>query len=236
MWYEEIDKRIVQVYRECDIHSFPINCYQIIEHYGLKCCPYSDQTDELMNFCTNLSDDSFIYKTRIFYNDSPSIPSGRLRFSLMHEFGHYILGHTKNRSPLEEREANYFSSRMLAPRIAIHYSHCRNQMDVARRFEMTYAAAEYAFNDYWKSRSRYLGGAQTDNDRMLYQHFYVEEAGEFVYRITECKYCGKPLYNTEQDHCPGCRRAPYYARCNSHAPAAADPDFLIAEDQWLYGQ
>ncbi|MBR1580162.1 MAG: ImmA/IrrE family metallo-endopeptidase [Selenomonadaceae bacterium] len=55
----------------------------------------------------------------VFYNQDE--PAYRIRFSILHEFGHYILGHTtdlKEIDPLygkQELEANCFAAQMLMP-------------------------------------------------------------------------------------------------------------------------
>lgn len=55
----------------------------------------------------------------IFYNQDE--PSYRIRFSILHEFGHYILGHDMDlrgrdlRYQKEEVEANCFAAQMLMP-------------------------------------------------------------------------------------------------------------------------
>lgn len=49
---------------------------------------------------------------------------------------------------MTEAEANFFASNILAPRMAIHYARCKNEADVARIFEVSCEAAQYAFDDY----------------------------------------------------------------------------------------
>ena len=44
----------------------------------------------------------------------------RIRFSIMHELGHIMLGHSRE-CAYNEQQANFFASNILAPRMAIHF-------------------------------------------------------------------------------------------------------------------
>lgn len=58
----------------------------------------------------------------IVYNDAPSIPETRKRFTVAHELGHVVLQHKMEGDDIEEREADCFARNLLAPRrLALKY-------------------------------------------------------------------------------------------------------------------
>lgn len=113
---EFINKKILEVYKECNIRSFPIDCFSALKHYGMQTITYKETKEhnpELYKAIYRYSNDAFRFRMSVYYNSTNS--DGRIRFSLMHELGHYILGHTKESSDNED-EANTFASNFLAPR------------------------------------------------------------------------------------------------------------------------
>lgn len=204
---KEILEKVIYVLNESNIHSYPIDCEQILQNFGYRILSYSEikrKNPELLELCESYSDDSFrdYYSKTIAYNDV-DIPYPRIRFSLMHELGHIIMDH-KGRSLKNEQDANYFATNILAPRMAIHYSGCKNANHVAKFFMMSFEAAEYAFDDYrrWHRRAVYK---MSEADRKFYNYFYNENVKKFVYSLQECVHCGNPIYNTpEKITCPIC--------------------------------
>lgn len=114
--YAEIEKKVVNLYIEQDIHSVPINPFKILEKRGYVLIPFSkfdkDNSPEEVN--DNNDAYSFYspeYKTYfIIYNK----PLRRIRFTLMHELGHIDLGH-RGGGDLAEREADAYAGYALAP-------------------------------------------------------------------------------------------------------------------------
>jgi hypothetical protein len=219
----------LEVFNFCNIKSFPIDCFSIIKEYGLEAVSYSSLYDGLKNYCLMYSDDAFKYKNLICYNDDR--PNGRVRFSLMHELAHILLGHQGDHTSAQEQDANFFASNVLAPRMAIHYAGCKNQSDVSKLFHITDEAAHYAFADYrrWYRRTVYY--KMNSFDKAMYSHFYSKEQDKFVYSIKRCAYCGDEIYNSRMHICPKCNRHNY----NFFQNVTYDTDLLIAENQWLYG-
>lgn len=102
----------------------------------------------------------------IFYNQAQ--PKPRIRFSIMHEFGHYELGHKMNLSKedllygIQEIEANCFAAQMLMPEQLLRVCSQRGKViseefivqsfavssEAARRRKRTLAGTEYE----WHSR------------------------------------------------------------------------------------
>lgn len=96
---------------------------------NLRVCKYSTFVElfnaDPLTYPELLSEDAFTLPINggyiICYNDSPYITPTRLRFSLAHELGHYMLQHRRG-VEAEEREADCFARNLLAPRqIALYH-------------------------------------------------------------------------------------------------------------------
>lgn len=177
----DIYKRILDVFQRCDVYQFPIDCFDILQTYEYSVKKYSELTPKKLQACMELSEDASIIERTVFYNDAK--PYSRIRFSLMHELGHIIL-HTDN-----ELLANHFSSNILAPRIAIHYSECKNAVDVMKYFELSEEASNYAFNDYRKWLREVKIKGMGEADKHIYNHFFEKEINKFVWKKIKCDYC-----------------------------------------------
>ena len=171
MDYKLISDKTLDVFLECGIKEFPVNCFDILKHYGFRLYTYAEMqsaNQRLYEMCRKYSDDAFRYHDIICYNNSG--PEGRIRFSLMHELGHFILGHQET-TPENEEEADYFASCILAPRVAIHKTLCRTADAIHDTFGLSYAAANRALVDFkkWHGRKRY------DSEHQLFDHLYPKE-------------------------------------------------------------
>lgn len=143
-----IKEKVVQVYKECKIRSFPVDCFSILNHYNLHAIKYQEikkNSPDLYTAISGYSKDAFKFRMTIYYNSLNT--EGRVRFSLMHELGHYILGHTES-TPDNEDAADYFASQMLAPRVAIKKNECATAEDLHDLFGLSYAAANRTLTDY----------------------------------------------------------------------------------------
>lgn len=122
---------------ECGIGALPVKPSEICRHYGWILSDYihgariietiglAHLTEKTDGFCTIT--DSHTY---IFFDSDLSV--GRQRFTVAHEIGHLLLGHVgpgmatvENREPTgsereEERQANQFAARLLAPACVLH--------------------------------------------------------------------------------------------------------------------
>lgn len=232
MDYNIIKLTTLEVFQKCNIKSFPIDCTEVLEAYGMKVEPYSAQKPRKYEKCMSFSKDAFTLKKTVYYNDA-QLP-GRIYFSLAHEIAHIALKHSEPRTPMHEKEADTFASYFIAPRIAIHYAACKNYVHVAKLFDISFEAAHYAFNDYrrWHRKSIHTLDAL---DKTIYNHFYNKEYNGFVYRIANCHFCGQELYNTEEPHCKKCEKL-FHSSNHYSSYSVHNDDFLIAESNWLYGE
>ena len=181
----QIQEAVLTVFKDCDIHSFPIDCFNIVQHYGYRIIKYSSLSKKKKAACLKLSEDACIIEDGLYYNDE--MPDRRVRFSIMHELGHHILNSS------EEANANHFASYILAPRIAVHYSECKNNSDVANLFCISLESADYAYQDYKRWR-RIASYKMSSIDWDTYKHFWNEDCGKFVYSITYCYDCDELIY------------------------------------------
>lgn len=248
---EYIKQKILFVYRECGICSFPIDCFEILKHYGFIIRTYDEaklKDPQLYKALRSYSDDAMKYHNYIYYNHHGNI--GRIRFSLMHELGHHILGHI-GESKRNEDEADYFASNILAPRSLIYTLNCRNAEDVHTTFEISYAAANRAWYDY---RHRWL----TDAERALRELIFPPEPAQEKVKAPETKTEIKkdrlyqdPTYTPSNEFVE--RREKALSRIRRQRRKVQkqlkeyekdmefiggfkpDAAFSLAEHQWLYG-
>ena len=239
MNYEKILWKVLETFQKCNVKSFPINCYDLLKQYGYECMEYSELEEEKQTACYQVSDDAFRLNHTVYYNDS--IKGYRKRFSLMHELGHIVLNHKAPYTDQHEREANFYASNILAPRMAINYSKCKNASDVARIFRMTYESASYAFDDFrrWRRKAVYRMCAY---DKAVYNHFYDSNQECFVWNIHRCKHCNAEIRNSLEEYCNPCKvyTPPVHIHVPLYRPTSQDykpveRSFIKAEVYRLFG-
>lgn len=105
------EREIVELYKLCNVRSFPIDCFAIIKNIGFSAKTYGElaRTKDNLLLLHSVSSDAFTYfdKKLIVYNGT--LYRRRIRFTLMHEVGHIILNTDS------EDEADAFASSVLAP-------------------------------------------------------------------------------------------------------------------------
>lgn len=221
MTISDIQEKILSFYRTFSIRSFPIDHFSIVEQLGFKIRSYSELSTKKAAALRQLSPDACILDDTLYYESK--CPKGRVRFTIMHEIGHIVL------ESASENDADVFASHSLAPRMAIHYSGCKNAADVVRFFGLSEEAADYAFNDY-RSWHRTAVYRMSPIDKKVYEYFYSQEAGGFVFSMHSCAYCGKLIYNRPHiDTCSICYSRIHASRTLSYA--YSDP--LSAESRAL---
>ena len=210
MDYNKIVMATIEVFRKCDVHSFPIDCGDLLRHYGYRVITYKElleKNSELYSLCMEYSEDAFQAGASKIIAYNPDRPRGRIRFSLMHEIGHHVLDHART-SGQNEKEANAFASYILAPRMAIHYAKCKNANDVSKIFDMSFVAADNAFIDYRRWHRNVVIYKMSAVDKAMYTHFYNKEQKCFIWSKQSCGFCGRVLYNSVESHCKICTLPP----------------------------
>lgn len=104
---------------DCNVRNLPINPIAIAKMYGIECRATKTQ---LLDGSSGIIRKNSVGMVTIYYN-SNHIKS-RQKFTIMHELGHYLLGHLGNRPlerseqecrPEEEQAADKFAADVLMP-------------------------------------------------------------------------------------------------------------------------
>lgn len=120
----------------------------------------------------------------VFFNETK--PRARIRFTIAHELGHIILGHTIgpdliNREPEEtdnptETEANIFAARILAPACVLHKLGVTTPEQIAKVCDISLQAARFRFNRLvtLRERDKFFFSPL---ERLVYQQFlpYIQQ-------------------------------------------------------------
>ncbi len=150
--YEDIKQQSISMLIEMGINSVPIDPFELSNKLGLRVIPYSAFSGDIVFVLSLKEPDGFSIEDgkggwAIYYNDS--VKYERVRFTIMHEIGHYILGHYKG-GEVEESEANFFARYTLAAPPLIHnILSAPNPETISKEFEISYTAATHAHSGYW---------------------------------------------------------------------------------------
>ena len=155
------------MFEECDIHTYPIDCFEIARklHYVLR--PYSALSSEDLLEAYQIDPDGYskveenpesgMFQYVIYYNDF-SGNEGRIRWPIFHEIGHVYRGHHDNpddsNSEVEEAEADLFAKYAIAPLPLIRRIGCTSPEDIQETFKTSYEAAIY-IQDYYRKRIQF---------------------------------------------------------------------------------
>lgn len=173
--YEEIKQTVIDTFSEFDIQCIPISAFELATKMGLTIVPYSSLEMDKREAAIRISKDGFSFepmpgKWLIYYNDEMGNYE-RVNRTIMHEIGHYALGHTKTGS-IEEAEANFFAKYALTPPPLVHtLGVVINVTSIKRAFRVSHRAASYAYKYY----KRWLNADDeyTDYELQLLQLFKV---------------------------------------------------------------
>lgn len=116
--YNEIIEILADMFEDIGYKIFPIDVFELCRMLRITLVQYSSLPEECILNVKSLSSDGFNLLNPetntylIFYN--AEMPLDRIRFTVMHEIGHIMLGH-KIPSPVIEQEANFFAISALAP-------------------------------------------------------------------------------------------------------------------------
>ena len=127
--YKKARNKSWEVLHDCGISEFPIDLGKIADFYGIKITLYSD-TKLIQLFKEDvLQGDGFVLRNgdeiQVFINDKIH-NRNRRRFTLAHELGHALLGHSldeihyrnseiDSQTDAQEVEANVFARDILMP-------------------------------------------------------------------------------------------------------------------------
>ena len=159
--YVYIEEKVVELFIKLNITKFPIKPTRIAKALNIKTKPYKKLDDKIKNYL--LSKEIYgvgLYDNKkgcycIYYDGGPT--NARSRFTLMHEIGHYVLGH-KEESDLAEKMADYFAGYALAPMPIMSLCNCFCIQTVIKTFNISKACAEVCYSRRlnWDKYSKYL--------------------------------------------------------------------------------
>lgn len=225
-------EKILSVYVDYGITSLPFDCFAILKFYGFRVFSYShlkEQNNQLYNIAVSYTKDSLIWGDIIAYNERSS--SGRIRFSLMHEFGHYVLEHEEENQK-EEDEADMFAACILAPYILIHKFGCRDAQQIHNTFGLSYRAANRAllsYKEWFRNISYSTPGKPTEPEQQL-EHIFFPEV-ELVPILQGIVQPAKGCY-VDEDYEETDERSDFMKFLSRWH---GDRGFGLAENKWLYG-
>lgn len=113
--YEEIKQAVADMFVDYDIKGVPLCSFEVAIKIGMTIIPYSALDSAMWLKAVGYSEDGYSVETNegewiIYYNDEDKDYS-RINQTIMHEIGHYILGHTEE-GEIEEAEAKFFGSKL----------------------------------------------------------------------------------------------------------------------------
>lgn len=109
---------------DCDVNTLPVRPVEIAKHYNIKC---KKMPSKKLSCSAKIK--TVFGVSYILYNadDTPA----RQRYSIMHELGHYLLGHS-NYNAENEYQAERFAIDVLAPACVLWGLNLHSAEDIAR--------------------------------------------------------------------------------------------------------
>ncbi len=177
--YEEIKQAVADMFVDYDIKGIPISSFEVAIKIEITIVPYSALDIIARVRALSYSEDGFSVETNddrwiIYYNDSGRDYS-RINQTIMHETGHYILGHIKD-GEIEEAEAAFFAKYALASPPLIHNMQQEKTIEnIMHTFDIGYQAAGYALG-YYRKRLMFGSPDYADYERRIIMQLEAEVA------------------------------------------------------------
>lgn len=100
------------------------------------------------------------------------MPERRIRWTLIHEFGHYWLEHTED-SELADAEADFFAKNVLAPPLFVYHFNIKNYIELSEKFQLSNEASINSWNYYIKWLKK-------RNNSLTYEEKYILDIYELL--------------------------------------------------------
>lgn len=170
--YKNVRNAAWQCLIDCGIKTLPVPVGDIVNHYGLITVSGADLLHDGESGRIILLDDGPIIAIR------NTEPKQRIRFTMLHELGHYLLGHLGETGELprsqikapQEQEADMFAARALMPACVLWAVDARTPQDIANLCDVSMQAAAYRAERLavLRERNRFL---TSPIERQVYQQF-----------------------------------------------------------------
>lgn len=153
--------------------SLPIDVFALARSLNIKVLPY--KKSRIIRLIMRLGGAAgrhegiaaeILGRKYIFYDDTIR-SEGRIRFTIAHEIGHFHMSHLNagsrfrvgfaqrgGSSDADEREANAFAVRLLAPACVLNRVNVGSPEDIMKLCGMSYEASKYRFERLQKLRER----------------------------------------------------------------------------------
>ena len=177
--YEEIKQAVADMFVDYDIKEVPLCSFEVAIKIGLTVIPYSALDSAKWIEAIEYSEDGYSLETNesewiIYYNDEDKDYS-RINQTIMHEIGHYILGHIEE-GEIEEAEAKFFAKYALASPPLIHnMKKEKTTENVMEAFDIGYMAACYALQ-YYRKRMKYGEREYVSYEIQILEQLVIEVA------------------------------------------------------------
>lgn len=172
--YEQIKQTVIDTYQEYGVRCVPICAFELAVKMGIKLVAYSSLSREKRDAAKRISKDGYSVVKGcdwwIYYNDEDNSYE-RINRTIMHEIGHYSLGHIKDGKE-EEKEANFFAKYALAPPPLVHKLPQVTVKSIKMEFDISWQAACYA-HKYYERWCYSLKKGYTDYEIKLLSLFEV---------------------------------------------------------------
>ena len=169
--YEFIKGEVIHIFEKYNIRCIPVSGFEIASKMRITLMAYSGLSKRKLKKALEVSEDGFFIemcgKEFIFYNDIDRCYK-RKNWTILHEIGHIVLDHTGH-SEHEEDEANFFAKYAIAPTVLVHKIGAECPEDIYNVFDISYEAAEYAYEYYcsWKARYERINRLTVYEEKLL---------------------------------------------------------------------
>ena len=151
--YEEIKGKVAHYMERRNLSKVPIDPFEFAQKLGVNVAAYSSLSRAKREGLRRAGDEGVVAvspvdgRSWIFYNDEK--PCNRIRWTMFHEIGHYLLDHDDSvDDAVKEAEATFFAKYAIAPPPLIREFGAESSEDVARIFGVSREASWYVWNYY----------------------------------------------------------------------------------------
>ncbi len=169
--------------KSCVVSNFPFSPVELVkEQSTIKCCTYKRALKYGVDIAAFGSESATIieYGNRqiIFYDDSK--PMTHIKYSILHELGHFLINHDFNVTNKEiygryEVETNYFVAQLLMPeqvlRELINRGVCVTKEFLMQHFNVSETAAKKRIETLAKTTIEWYSRQEKEFDDIILQKF-----------------------------------------------------------------
>lgn len=169
--YEELKKIGADIIVDAGISEYPFYVFKVANALDIEVISYQSLFKKKKEICFQVSEDGFSVlaliedknQWQIYYNSKMN--DERIRFTIMHEISHISADH-KGGNEVEESEANFIASFVLAPPCIIHRKEVEDYVDLANKFNVSYKMAHIHIGSY-NNWLRFSGNGYTDYEEKI---------------------------------------------------------------------